>query len=89
MNRFKRELMTRGVIGYHDRLDEYDVYEQEEQLLTFSNDFIVTVFYCNTLEPQFNIYDKHFNIIGSQSSVYDGDFFGQKATNPWLATFYK
>lgn len=79
MNRFKRELVTRGVIGYHDRLEEYDVYEQEENLLTFTNDFIVTVFYCNTLEPQFNIYDKHFNIIGSQSSVHDDVFFRAKS----------
>lgn len=83
MNRLNKELRNRGIV--YDSYDEsgYDTYECEEQLVTITDNFIITCFYCNVLEPQYKIYDRHFNFIGQQSSEKEDYFLGDKRTNPW------
>ena len=83
MNRLKRELMDRGIIYDCENESGYDPYEAEEVLVDVTADFIITAFFCNVLEPQYHLYDRHFNYIGEQSTRREADFFGMKATNPW------
>lgn len=80
MNRLNKELRNRGIV--YDSYDE-SVYEAEEQLVTITNNFIITCFYCNVLEPQYKIYDRNFNLIGQQSSKKTDYFLGNKTHNPW------
>lgn len=85
MNRLKRELVNRGIIHTCDNPSGYDPYEVEEQLITITDKYIITGYYCNVLEPQLKLYDRNFNYIGQQSTERDDDFFGEKAKNPWFS----
>lgn len=86
MNRLKRELVNRGIIYTCDNPSGYDQYESEEQLVAVTDDYIITCYYCNVLEPQLKLYDRNFNLIGQQSTEKDDDFFGSKARNPWMVS---
>lgn len=83
MNRLKKELLNRGIIFDCENQSGYDPYEAEEVLVDVTSDFIITAYYCNVLEPQYHLYDKHFNYVGEQSTRREDNFFGIKATNPW------
>lgn len=85
MNRFEFELKERGII-YNS--SEFDTYDETSILVGTQNGFIITCHFSNVLEPLLYIHDKHFNLVASQSTGYDPEFFGIKAKNPWGVAVY-
>ena len=68
MTRLTKELRNRNIV--FDESDYYGMfdtgYNSSETLFCVSNDLIITLYTCDVLDPQFKIYDKHFNLVGSQ-----------------------
>ena len=88
MTRLKKELTKRHLIHGVSEDYGYDPYEVETSLVGICNGFIITVTYCNVVDPVFHILDLNFNEIASQDKYKDDFFFdGAKNFNPWSVWF--
>lgn len=66
MNRIKKELKKRGIIG--ESAEPCYSVEYCEKLAFVTKEFIVTVYECDVLDPEFRIYSaKTFEQIASQN----------------------
>lgn len=77
MNRLKKELIKRGIIGASDPWESFDWCEH---LVFTTKDFIVTRYCCEVLDPLFKIYDKNFTMIAEQACERDEQGWHE---NPW------
>lgn len=78
MNRLEKELRQRGIVFDTDDMQvclhgmEYD---NLQHLVFFTQDFIVCRFDSAVLDSEFRLYDKRFNLIGTQN-VWKDSMFG-------------
>ena len=65
MTRLKKELMAKGIIFDVD--EWYTNYGECQELYAIEGNFIITIWGCDVLDPEFRIYDRHtFEFIGGQ-----------------------
>ena len=85
MTRLKKELFKKGIIYDVDEMKAMRTGIESACFLVFAtNDFIVTCYDSNVLEPLYNIFDaRTLTFIAQQSSQRDDMFFGEKCHNPW------
>ena len=74
MTRLKKELINKNIL--FDDSDSNDCYESYESFFTCENGFIITIAGSAMTDPEFRIYDRSLNLIGTQ------DCFKDKYYNP-------
>lgn len=79
MNRFKRELISRGIIYESD-----GGYEEGRSLITIEGNFILTLWGCNVLSNEIHLFDrKTLKMIGSQLLFPERKLFSEGRT--WMS----
>ena len=69
MTRLKKELTNKNIL--FDNSDSNDCYESYESFFTCENGFIITIAGSNMTDPEFRIYDRSLNLIGTQDCFKD------------------
>lgn len=88
MNRLKKELTSRYIIHGVSEDYGYDPYEVETELVGVYNGFLITITYCNVVDPVFHIYDaKTLVEIATQDRYKTEMFLGSIFSNPWMVGF--
>ena len=83
MTRLKKELTKKGILYEADEFEcmKGAEYDWCRQLVTITNDFIITVMYSAVLDPTFYLYDrKTFKLIGEQLVYPEKMFWGNTRT---------
>lgn len=92
MNRLKKELFKRGLIGDNemDVIRGCSNVEYNAEFVGLENGFVVIAYFCNVLDPMFILYDKNFHKIADQciwlNNMHHWNPDGQK--NPWDSLVY-
>lgn len=91
MNRLKKELLKRGLVGDNeiDVITGKSNIEWESKFVTITDKFIITTNYTNVLDSMFRIYDFNFNLIATQCILYDNmEHWNFGNFNPWDVTVF-
>lgn len=91
MNRIKKELFKRGIIGDNeiDVITGRSSVEWEAKLIAVTKNFIIIGSYTNVLDPMFRILDKNLNVIAEQAIWFDNmEHWNFGNYNPWDARVF-
>jgi hypothetical protein len=78
MNRFKKELVSRGIIYEND-----GGYEEGRSFVAIEGNYILTLWGCNVLPVEWHIFDKNFKLIGTQLLFPERKLFSEGRT--WMS----
>lgn len=88
MNRLKKELTARNIICEVFDDGGYNPYEEETELVGIYDGFLITITYCNVIDPVFHIYDaKTLVELALQDRYKTEMFLGSICFNPWSVGF--